>query len=93
MNLSRRCGGSLLLRLVALNRSNCTKTNMQIIHRISCRHFHFSQILKNNQSPRRRYQISSVRNYVVAGGLVVFGASYAAVPLYRMFCQVKVNIN
>lgn len=40
---------------------------------------------KDNQSRR----IKSTLYYVTAGGVLVAGLSYAAVPLYRMFCQVS----
>lgn len=36
----------------------------------------------------RRHQIKTTLYYVTAGGVLVVGLSYAAVPLYRMFCQV-----
>lgn len=31
--------------------------------------------------------------YVTAAGVLFAGATYAAVPLYRMFCQVSKNVN
>ncbi|XP_060535108.1 cytochrome c oxidase assembly protein COX11, mitochondrial [Cylas formicarius] len=40
-----------------------------------------------NPSQWRRKQLRSTVYYVTAAGLVTVGLSYAAVPLYRMFCQ------
>lgn len=35
----------------------------------------------------------STLNYVIALGVLTVGLSYAAVPLYRIFCQVHNNIH
>lgn len=48
------------------------------------------QLSKSNLSSfqeTQRKKIKSTLYYVIAGGVVVVGLSYAAVPLYRMFCQ------
>lgn len=34
-------------------------------------------------------KIRSTMNYMIALGVITVGLSYAAVPLYRIFCQVK----
>lgn len=34
-------------------------------------------------------KIRSTMNYMIAIGVMTVGLSYAAVPLYRIFCQVK----
>lgn len=49
-----------------------------------------SQIPKGNPSAdaARKKNLRSTLYYVTAGGVLVVGLSYAAVPLYRMFCQV-----
>lgn len=36
-----------------------------------------------------RKRQKSTLYYLTAGGILVAGASYASVPLYRMFCQVR----
>lgn len=38
-------------------------------------------------SPEQNVRIKSTLYYVTAAGVLVAGLSYAAVPLYRMFCQ------
>ncbi|XP_017463104.1 PREDICTED: cytochrome c oxidase assembly protein COX11, mitochondrial-like, partial [Rhagoletis zephyria] len=35
----------------------------------------------------RKQRLKSTLYYLTAGGIFAAGASYAAVPLYRMFCQ------
>lgn len=37
----------------------------------------------------RNFKIRSTLYYVTAAGVLAAGLSYAAVPLYRMFCQVR----
>ncbi|XP_037933872.1 cytochrome c oxidase assembly protein COX11, mitochondrial [Teleopsis dalmanni] len=41
----------------------------------------------NTESAARQKKLRSTLYYVTAGGVLVAGLSYAAVPLYRMFCQ------
>lgn len=36
----------------------------------------------------QKRNLKSTLYYVTAGGVLIVGLSYAAVPLYRMFCQV-----
>lgn len=38
--------------------------------------------------PFRKQNAKSTLYYVTAGGILIAGFSYAAVPLYSMFCQV-----
>lgn len=37
----------------------------------------------------QRKKIRSTLNYMIAVGVMTVGLSYAAVPLYRIFCQVS----
>ncbi|CAH0546022.1 unnamed protein product [Brassicogethes aeneus] len=48
---------------------------------------HTFQQKVNNASDTRKKNIKSTLYYVMAAGVVTAGMSYAAVPLYRMFCQ------
>ncbi|XP_053675100.1 cytochrome c oxidase assembly protein COX11, mitochondrial [Anopheles nili] len=41
----------------------------------------------NGFDAKRKYKIRSTVYYVAAAGVLTVGLSYAAVPLYRMFCQ------
>lgn len=41
----------------------------------------------------RKKKIKSTLYYVSAAGVLTVGLSYAAVPLYRMFCQVSFPLN
>ncbi|KAF5299853.1 hypothetical protein FQA39_LY11390 [Lamprigera yunnana] len=68
------------------------KTNVKsLIHKLSyVRHqFHISTIhrIKARQPTSQSVKIKSTLYYVTAAGILVVGLSYAAVPLYRMFCQ------
>lgn len=49
-------------------------------------HFHRSSRLNQKDSSRNK-KIRSTLYYVSAAGVLTVGLSYAAVPLYRMFCQ------
>lgn len=53
--------------------------------------FYASQTPKGNPSSDSLHNknLKSTLYYVTAGGILVVGLSYAAVPLYRMFCQVR----
>ncbi|CAG0884624.1 unnamed protein product, partial [Cyprideis torosa] len=42
---------------------------------------------QENLQKQRREKIRSTVNYVIAAGLAALGLSFAAVPLYRVFCQ------
>lgn len=37
----------------------------------------------------QKHKIRSTLNYMIAVGVMTVGLSYAAVPLYRIFCQVS----
>lgn len=40
-----------------------------------------------HQSPKDKINLRSTLYYVTAAGVLAVGLSYAAVPLYRLFCQ------
>lgn len=44
---------------------------------------------QQNLSADRKLKLRSTLYYVTAAGVLAVGLSYAAVPLYRMFCQVR----
>lgn len=49
---------------------------------------------KDNGNFRSQERLKGARStlyYVAAAGVLTLGLSYASVPLYRMFCQVKVR--
>lgn len=48
--------------------------------------FHKSSRLNQKDNPRHQ-KVKSTLYYVSAAGVLTVGLSYAAVPLYRMFCQ------
>lgn len=53
-------------------------------------HTNTGRFLKQNLNTfeeSRRKKIKSTLYYVTAAGIIVVGLSYAAVPLYRIFCQ------
>lgn len=54
--------------------------------RILLRQFHKSPKLNQKDSIRNQ-KIKSTLYYLSAAGVLTIGLSYAAVPLYRMFCQ------
>ncbi|XP_014235556.1 cytochrome c oxidase assembly protein COX11, mitochondrial [Trichogramma pretiosum] len=43
--------------------------------------------IPNNEDLERKKRIRSTFNYVTAAGILALGLTYAAVPLYRLFCQ------
>lgn len=45
-----------------------------------------------SEDPEKRKKIKSTLNYVTAVGVLALGLTYAAVPLYRIFCQVHLYI-
>lgn len=49
------------------------------------------QNVVNRGAHEQKKNIRSTLNYVVALGVMTVGLSYAAVPLYRIFCQVCKN--
>ena len=58
----------------------CQRTNR---HFLSCSPLHQS----HHYSGRSASSNTSAVRYIIATTIVVLGLSYAAVPLYRMFCQ------
>lgn len=70
------------------------KVNIQTIAR---RYFVNGSLLSQRQRPPQfngredahRHHIRTTLYYLTAGGVLVVGLSYAAVPIYRMFCQVN----
>ena len=49
--------------------------------------FHGSPHLQKNTNNTQKTRVKSTLYYVTAAGVVTAGLSYAAVPLYRLFCQ------
>lgn len=47
--------------------------------------------IKNHKHINQK-DLKSTLYYVTAAGILAAGLSYAAVPLYRMFCQVNITI-
>lgn len=56
------------------------------VYKILQGRFHKSSKLNQKDSSRNE-KIKSTLYYVSAAGVLTVGLSYAAVPLYRMFCQ------
>lgn len=53
----------------------------------NARKFRTSSRLNQTPSDAQRRKIKSTLYYITATGVLTVGLSYAAVPLYRMFCQ------
>lgn len=51
------------------------------------RGFRTTYILQKNNNTTQQKKIKSTLYYITAAGVLTVGLSYAAVPLYRMFCQ------
>lgn len=49
--------------------------------------FHLRKLSADSQKGSQRWRIKSTFYYIAAAGVLAVGLSYAAVPLYRMFCQ------
>ncbi|XP_056642534.1 cytochrome c oxidase assembly protein COX11, mitochondrial [Diorhabda sublineata] len=75
MNLLSNLVRNLTCRTNALSKNTI---NNNLIKRLCSNH--------NNNENRKR-SIRSTLYYVTAAGIVTVGLSYAAVPLYRLFCQ------
>lgn len=60
---------------------NCTNNSFHTNKRI------FSKPNLNTFEEAQKKKIKSTLYYVTAAGVIVVGLSYAAVPLYRIFCQ------
>ncbi|KAJ8950172.1 hypothetical protein NQ314_008025 [Rhamnusium bicolor] len=78
---------------VKILRSLCTSQNILSFLKYRRREFHttltkiLNQKVNNSASEARTKGIKSTLYYVTAAGVITVGLSYAAVPLYRMFCQ------
>lgn len=46
--------------------------------------------IRNNVSAAEKFRVRTIAYYATAAAVLTVGFSYAAVPLYRMFCQVIV---
>lgn len=57
------------------------------LNQITTFKLHTSAVLRQTAKDVRNKRISSTLYYVAAAGIATVGLSYAAVPLYRMFCQ------
>jgi len=83
----------MLTRLISNLCSNNIKTNYRLLgnKRIPLsQQINRLQSNKNtNENTKQSRNIRSTLYYVTAAGVLVAGFSYAAVPMYRMFCQVK----
>lgn len=84
MFVNRLCRGGAftLIRALRLNSLNRPHSNLVSFNKSSvvrCVH-------TGGRNPRR---ITSTLYYLAAVGVLVVGGSYAAVPLYRIFCQVS----
>lgn len=79
---------SLIRPLGHLLRHHCslTTTNVYLRHQFR---WHISRGLSGKDEARRKLNTQSTLYYVTAAGVLFAGATYAAVPLYRMFCQVS----
>lgn len=55
---------------------------------LNTRQFSLTNCLKSAESSGRQKRMRSTLNYVTAAGVLAVGLSYAAVPLYRIFCEV-----
>lgn len=64
----------------------CTIFRQNSLQKNSLKHFHKSSRL-NQKDSRQNQKIRTTLYYVSAVGVLTVGLSYAAVPLYRMFCQ------
>ncbi|GAB0087847.1 cytochrome c oxidase assembly protein COX11, mitochondrial [Sergentomyia squamirostris] len=64
---------------------------LKSVHKGCCTNRGFHQYSRNYSSgqnnPELKKKIKSTLYYVTAAGVLTVGLSYAAVPLYRMFCQ------
>lgn len=74
-----------LISQTVCRRRNAPATNSNILQR-------FKSTLGANGTDEaaRRLKLRSTLYYVTAAGVMFVGMTYAAVPLYRMFCQVRI---
>lgn len=60
----------------------------KLLSRMKTNRFHTgSRLFQNPKNEAHQKRIKSTLYYVTAAGVVTAGLSYAAVPLYRLFCQ------
>lgn len=52
-------------------------------------HFHIKRSHSTNSNAEQKKRIRSTVYYMSSIGVMTVGLSYAAVPLYKMFCQVS----
>ncbi|KAK5642362.1 hypothetical protein RI129_008529 [Pyrocoelia pectoralis] len=64
-------------------------TQRNNIHKVLCnsRRIHLTNICQSKSGTNQALRSKSTLYYVTAAGILVVGFSYAAVPLYSMFCQ------
>lgn len=80
----------LLNKVLRLTKVLCSKNGSKLFwlwSSTSRNEFHTSLKLNQNASDTQRRKIKSTLYYITAAGVLTVGLSYAAVPLYRMFCQ------
>lgn len=66
----------------------CIKPNQAISSFSQCNFRIFnSSLCKYSTSSRQKFRNRTVQLYIIAGVVLVAGLSYAAVPLYRIYCQ------
>lgn len=78
-----------LLTTVLKSSESLTLNSSGITHCDKCKLYTSVKSFKSYKTPteEQRTKIRSTLYYVSAAGVLVAGLSYAAVPLYRMFCQ------
>lgn len=80
-------------RLASMTRCNLT-TYRSSVYRTPCHILVPKNTLPNVFTIRGAHEQKKIRstlNYMIALGVMTVGLSYAAVPLYRIFCQVCVH--
>lgn len=81
MLINRICSLSTVLnKSVIFNTCNKCKFQTNISKR-------FSKNYSNTPNSNHNLKLRSTLYYITAAGILVIGLSYAAVPLYRIFCQ------
>lgn len=77
----------LSLRLVSIQKVCNRDGILKLICNQRKLHTSFSYQSNSTRSSIQSKKLKSTLYYVTATGVLVIGLSYAAVPLYRMFCQ------
>ncbi|GAU87765.1 hypothetical protein RvY_00566 [Ramazzottius varieornatus] len=62
--------------------------NASCLHRSNFGHDRILTRWKSTATRSHKYNTQTTVNYLIAIGILLLGMSYAAVPLYRVFCQV-----